>query len=300
MCFLRKTASPGANSGPRARKMKRSTIHMEQEENISPSMLKTIEATPALSNAEAFPAPYPFASPPALSSVEVIPVFTAVDATSGPENIGNASAPSTVQTTTALCTIETTAAPCIVKTTMTPCTIEATTASSRVEESLSHNTTIHLERVDSTSEDFAMYRQMMGMNLQRLYRIEYNDNNRGKVSGQEWSQIQFFHGTGHCGCIDQHVNKTLSHKMDVTSWCESEVCAVGGILRHGHLMSFSPGGHFFSPSCSIALGYAQNRGPRGSCSSSIFVCKARHFQGGAYKYVTRDEDIHPAYLAVVS
>ncbi|KAG0091707.1 hypothetical protein BGZ92_011894 [Podila epicladia] len=215
---------------------------MEQEENISPSMLKTIEATPALSNAEAFPAPYPFASPPALSSVEVIPVFTAVDATSGPENIGNASAPSTVQTTTALCTIETTAAPCIVKTTMTPCTIEATTASSRVEESLSHNTTIHLERVDSTSEDFAMYRQMMGMNLQRLYRIEYNDNNRGKVSG----------------------------------------------------------GHFFSPSCSIALGYAQNRGPRGSCSSSIFVCKARHFQGGAYKYVTRDEDIHPAYLAVVS
>ncbi|KAF9327245.1 hypothetical protein BG006_009414, partial [Podila minutissima] len=178
---------------------------------------QTIEATSALSNVEAYPAPYPFASPPALCSVEVIPVSATAEATSGPENIGNASVPSTVQTTTALCTVETITVPCAVKTTIAPCTIEASTASSPVEETLVPNTSIHLEPVDSTSEDFAKYRQMMGMNLQRLYRIEYNDNNRGKVSGYEWSQIQFFHGTGHCGCIDQHVNKTLSHRMDVTS-----------------------------------------------------------------------------------
>ncbi|KAF9321224.1 hypothetical protein BG003_003048, partial [Podila horticola] len=230
MCFFRKTTSSRSNSGPKARRTRRTTIHKEQEEHISPNVPSAIGGTSALSTVEAVPIPRPSAGLSELFSVDVL-VSATVEATSAPDNIGIASAPSNVQTITAPCTVETNIA---------SCTVKAIKASSFVEETLGPIMTIHLEPVDSTSEDFAKYRQLMGLNLQRLYRIEYNDNDRGNVSGQEWSQVKFFHGTRHCGCIDQDVNKTLSHKLDVTSWCESEDCAVGGILRNGHLLRFSP------------------------------------------------------------
>ncbi|KAG0029678.1 hypothetical protein BGZ81_003513 [Podila clonocystis] len=158
----------------------------------------------------------------------------------------------------------------------------------------------HLECVVEDSDDFAEYKQKLGLNLVKLFKIEYNETVSRNLSGAEWSAVQFFHGTGHCGCVTRHA-LALSDKVTTAAWCTSEVCAVGGILRHGHLMSFSSsGGHFFSPSALIALSYAQRRHPF-TTIKAIFICKARNFCGASQAYyVGRDNDVHPVYLAIVS
>ncbi|KAG0039923.1 hypothetical protein BGZ82_006180 [Podila clonocystis] len=153
----------------------------------------------------------------------------------------------------------------------------------------------HLECVAEDSYDFAEYKQKLGLNLVKLFKIEYSETVSRNLSGAEWSAAQFFHGTGHCGCVTRHA-LALSDKVATAAWCTSEVCAVGGILRQG--------GHFFSPSALIALSYAQRRHPF-TTIKAIFICKARNFCGTnqAY-YVGRDKacilDVHPVYLAIVS
>lgn len=101
---------------------------------------------------------------------------------------------------------------------------------------------IYLKYVPEDSDDFAAYKQHMGLNIVKLFKIEYNNVDSRNLMGSEWSAVQFFHGTGHCGCITGHTGHTLRDKMIIASWCETEQCAVGGILRHGHLMRFSVSG----------------------------------------------------------
>jgi len=57
--------------------------------------------------------------------------------------------------------------------------------------------------VKPTSDGFTKYKGLMGLNLKKFYKIEYNNNTRGNVSDYEWSEAHFFHGTGHCGCVDR-------------------------------------------------------------------------------------------------
>lgn len=61
---------------------------------------------------------------------------------------------------------------------------EATTPTTIELETIS-TTTIHLEMVEPTSDDFTKYKELMGLNLQKLYKIEHNDNKLGNVSDYE-------------------------------------------------------------------------------------------------------------------
>ncbi|KAF9278383.1 hypothetical protein BGZ74_003116, partial [Mortierella antarctica] len=63
-------------------------------------------------------------------------------------------------------------------------TTGATTPASIEFGTTSPKTTVHLESVDPTSDVFTEYKGLMGLNLQKLYKIEYNDNKRG-TSGSE-------------------------------------------------------------------------------------------------------------------
>ncbi|KAF9307343.1 hypothetical protein BGZ74_005783 [Mortierella antarctica] len=154
----------------------------------------------------------------------------------------------------------------------------------------------HLEHVPEDSNDFDEYKQKMGRNLFKLFKIEYNETASRNLSGAEWSAVQFFHGTGHCDCVTRHAGPTLSDKIATATWCASDVCVVGGILRPGDLMNYSSsGGRFFSSSALTALSYAQRRHSM-SLIHAVFICKACNISGRIQALY----DIHPVYLAIVS
>ncbi|KAF9216697.1 hypothetical protein BGZ59_008523 [Podila verticillata] len=160
-------------------------------------------------------------------------------------------------------------------------------------------TGVHLEPVLAASPDLATYTQLTGLNIVKLYRIEYIENLPRGIESMEWSPVQFFHGTGHCGCLARHASQTLSDKIATPSWCSSPKCAVRGILNHGYVFQYRRG-HYFSPHGNTALGYARSKAP-GQIYHGVFLCKARNFtmSGSTERYVTRDEDLHPVYLAIV-
>lgn len=102
-------------------------------------------------------------------------------------------------------------------------------------------TGVHLEPVPAASPDLATYTQLTGLNILKLYRLEYIENFPRGIASMEWSPVHFFHGTGHCGCLAQHVSQTLSDKIATPSWCSSLGCAVRGILNHGYVFQLRQG-----------------------------------------------------------
>ncbi|KAF9307345.1 hypothetical protein BGZ74_005785 [Mortierella antarctica] len=160
-------------------------------------------------------------------------------------------------------------------------------------------TGVHLEQVPATSDVFASCTQLMGFGIAKLYRLGYTENVPRNLTGAEWSPVQFFHGTGHCGCVALHMNLTMSDKIETPSWCSSPKCAVRGILNHGYVFQYRIG-HYFSPHGITALEYARNKAP-GQRYHGIFLCQARNFtvSDPTERYVTRNEDLHPVFLAIV-
>ncbi|KAG0253646.1 hypothetical protein BG011_006242 [Mortierella polycephala] len=61
---------------------------------------------------------------------------------------------------------------------------------------------LFLEPLSSSSPDYIKYRSRFGSQLVRLYKITYNAVNPQTNHLGRWSSNVFFHGTGHCGCLD--------------------------------------------------------------------------------------------------
>ncbi|KAG0090375.1 hypothetical protein BGZ92_003086 [Podila epicladia] len=62
---------------------------------------------------------------------------------------------------------------------------------------------VHLEPVLADSAEFTKYEEILELDLVKLYKLGYNGTTPRNLSGPEWSDIRFFHGTGHCECVDR-------------------------------------------------------------------------------------------------
>ncbi|KAG0026359.1 hypothetical protein BGZ81_006432 [Podila clonocystis] len=60
---------------------------------------------------------------------------------------------------------------------------------------------------------FTKYKWLMGLNLQKLCKIECSDIRRENASGSEWSETHLFHGAG-CGYADLHAKYKIATHPD--------------------------------------------------------------------------------------
>ncbi|KAF9144942.1 hypothetical protein BG015_012057 [Linnemannia schmuckeri] len=133
----------------------------------------------------------------------------------------------------------------------------------------------HLEPLAPISSEFLQYQRLFGVNkLAKLYKIVYQPTGTHCLEQFTCYPI-FFHGTGHCGCLLKRGTSTESTKINASDWCGVTDCATQGILNHGHLRTYSGGGHFFSPNWSTAQGYALRKSGQ-QTYLPIFLVKARY------------------------
>ncbi|KAF9143284.1 hypothetical protein BGX30_000876 [Mortierella sp. GBA39] len=132
----------------------------------------------------------------------------------------------------------------------------------------------HLEPLAPTSPEFLQYQAVFGRHkLVKLYKIIYETMGTHSLDKFNPYPSIFFHGTGHCGCVSKRFIDTDLASIDASNWCGG-TCATQGILNHGHLLTYSKGGHFFSPNWTTAHAYAMKKPIL--ALSSVFLVKARY------------------------
>ncbi|KAI1315296.1 hypothetical protein EDD11_001028 [Mortierella claussenii] len=164
---------------------------------------------------------------------------------------------------------------------------------------------VFLEPVPLDSVVFQIYDKVFNSKLVALYKTAYTEVVSGThVDGGEWREEAYFHGTGHCGCLDKRIANSENGRILSHTWCGNASCATQGIINHGHLitkcMSTVPG-HYFSPLLKKPMEFAREKSQRHR-HMALFVCKARNvsYQDnlGAICRVASDKDILPYYLAI--
>ncbi|KAG0362969.1 hypothetical protein BC939DRAFT_443664 [Gamsiella multidivaricata] len=163
----------------------------------------------------------------------------------------------------------------------------------------------HVEPVRISTLEFQIYDIVFSKQLVALYQISYTETVVGSHADEaQWHKEAFFHGTGHCGCLQARITNPENHMVLAHQWCGSMRCATQGILNHGHLRTMcASNGHFFSPSLTIPREFAAKKSGVHQ-HLPIFICRARnitrHKPGGDdVYYVANDQDILPFYLAIV-
>ncbi|KAG0043862.1 hypothetical protein BGZ83_010955 [Gryganskiella cystojenkinii] len=174
---------------------------------------------------------------------------------------------------------------------------------------------MHVDRVSITDPAWSKYSGYFDGRLAALYKIEYDLLEDIKVELKNSPEGKtFFHGTGHCGCLNFRtgLEGDSASRVLIKHWCSGYIdlhfrdldgfCATRGILTWGHLSKFSPHGHFFSTNIETAKQYAIRRMRHEEDVLAFFVCKAWcvHHRGTDIFYVTQDEYILPLYLAIVN
>ncbi|KAF9128652.1 hypothetical protein BGW39_004871 [Mortierella sp. 14UC] len=168
---------------------------------------------------------------------------------------------------------------------------------------------VYLDPVRIRTSDFQEFDQRFGNKLVSMYEVNYAEVVNGYLGDEdEWDNTIYYHGTSHCGCLDQRIVNPENDRVPVYAWCENTECSTNSLLNSGFLKTKSPRGHFFSPQVETARACATNMGLTAAPNSrllSIFVCISRSPQhtGGAscddYHFVSRDNDILPVYIAIV-
>ncbi|KAF9098088.1 hypothetical protein BGX23_007080 [Mortierella sp. AD031] len=164
-----------------------------------------------------------------------------------------------------------------------------------------------------TSSEFLQFQQKMPTcTLVKLYRLFYAIDSTYDMNSKDWSTEFFFHGTGHCGCLMTRVlQESLpgGYLEQTEHWCGNLHCSTQGILNYGHLNAKIKrgGGHFFSSRIDIAKSYAMQQTQFMNKDEhrelmALFLCRVRNIQQQTsqtkFRYVTREEDIVPCYLAI--
>ncbi|KAK3835395.1 MAG: hypothetical protein JOS17DRAFT_788451 [Linnemannia elongata] len=166
---------------------------------------------------------------------------------------------------------------------------------------------VYLERVAIQADEFKDFANRFQYKLVSLYEVNYAELVCGYLGdATEWDTTAYYHGTSHCGCVDQRISDDRSTRINVHEWCtNNNTCSTKGIMTSGHLrakLAFGMEGHFFSPLVTTAMDYARNRSST-SNFLSIFICIARRVRssgkGPHYYYVQGDSDILPVFLAIV-
>ncbi|KAG0039217.1 hypothetical protein BGZ83_002898 [Gryganskiella cystojenkinii] len=169
-----------------------------------------------------------------------------------------------------------------------------------------------IERVKTTDSDYTTYSPVFNGNLSALFKIQYALPEEMKTNLENIPLTQLYvHGTGHCGCLFHRMDEDLGGWLHPRYWCSSHIskkyegqkdfCATRGILTSGHLMTFSRGGHYFSPNAETAKHYAIRHSAENETVLAFFLCKARnvHHRADDIFFVERDQDILPVFLAIV-
>ncbi|KAG0210633.1 hypothetical protein BGX33_004790 [Mortierella sp. NVP41] len=117
----------------------------------------------------------------------------------------------------------------------------------------------------------------------------------------DWTGASYFHGTGHCDCVDirgrteylqqpsfelPSGTEEAAPLIPTEDWCETHMpCATRGILRKGyrHQYIVNGGGHYFSRNVRDAMDYAIMRLKESFVGElprdqrlSLFLCKAQN------------------------
>ncbi|KAK3831481.1 MAG: hypothetical protein J3R72DRAFT_478546 [Linnemannia gamsii] len=139
---------------------------------------------------------------------------------------------------------------------------------------------VYLEPVRMRTSDFKEFDQRFGNKLVTLYEINYAEVVSGYLGKEdEWDETTYYHGTSHCGCLDQRIVNPENDRVPVHAWCENSHCTTNNIINRGFLKTKSPRGHFFSPQIETARTYAISKGMGVAPNSpllSIFVCVTRN------------------------
>ncbi|KAF9119338.1 hypothetical protein BGW39_000380 [Mortierella sp. 14UC] len=176
---------------------------------------------------------------------------------------------------------------------------------------------VSLEPVRVQSDEFQEFQQRFDNTLVSLYEVNYAEIVPGYLGeATDWDTTTYYHGTSHCGCVDNRISNGEKKKIDVSAWCNSVNCGTRGIITHGHLkmMLTATEGHYFSPDWTVARNYARVRssavqstlrsqGKEFNKHLSIFVCIGRKIlqstKGKNFYYVQKDSEILPVFLAIV-
>lgn len=100
----------------------------------------------------------------------------------------------------------------------------------------------HLELLPVDSPEYKKHiNKVKDLHLINLYKIHYTGADKNNNSDDSWSDPIYFHGTGHCGCIDRHIERrTGSVRISVSEWCQhDDACETRGILLQGHCREHS-------------------------------------------------------------
>lgn len=100
---------------------------------------------------------------------------------------------------------------------------------------------LHLEPVPNTDAEFLAHSPSFNGHLLKLYKITYKGQT-ARATKAKWSSKYYFHGTGHCGCATTRSVARDPSLILSEEWCGTPHCATQGILKHGHLLTWSPGG----------------------------------------------------------
>ncbi|KAF8943877.1 hypothetical protein BGZ47_004948, partial [Haplosporangium gracile] len=75
-----------------------------------------------------------------------------------------------------------------------------------------------IRRLSSTSHEFHKYASLLTSKLHRFYRLTYEGHADQDVTAAAggWSGAEFFHGTGHCGCLGLQVARKVEKDVDIT------------------------------------------------------------------------------------
>lgn len=95
---------------------------------------------------------------------------------------------------------------------------------------------VYLEPVAILSDEFQDFEARFQHKLVSLYEINYAEIVYGYLGeATEWDATAYYHGTTHCGCIEQHIYNDGNSKIKVEDWCMNTYCCTKGIMTSGHL-----------------------------------------------------------------
>ncbi|KAF9128646.1 hypothetical protein BGW39_004865 [Mortierella sp. 14UC] len=164
---------------------------------------------------------------------------------------------------------------------------------------------VYLEPIRLNSDMFKEFEKRFNNKLIAMYEINFAEVVNGYLGPQkEWDDASYYHGTAHCGCLDQRIVNPENDRVPVYAWCRNARCATRGIINSGFRKTKSPRGHFFSPQVEDARRYATHKGRQTASTSpllSIFVSviKKGSRANETTNTVQNDNEILPVYIAIV-
>ncbi|KAF9130781.1 hypothetical protein BGX30_013371 [Mortierella sp. GBA39] len=95
---------------------------------------------------------------------------------------------------------------------------------------------VYLEPVAIQSDEFKDFAARFQRRLVSLYEVNYAELVCGYLGdATEWDSTAYYHGTSHCGCVDQRIYNDRNTRINVHEWCTSNTCSTKGIMTSGHL-----------------------------------------------------------------